>query len=94
MSDKTKSRIPEFANYREEAEFWDTHDFTEFDDETRPVEVKFSKHLSKTIQVRIAPDVHAQLEEEANRVGVGTSTLARMWILERLRGAEPVHQGS
>ncbi len=94
MSEKIESRIPKFANYREEAEFWDTHDFTDFADETRPVEVKFSKNLSKTIQVRITPDVYAQLEREADRVGVDTSTLAKMWILERLRGVEPVQQGS
>ena len=30
-----KSRIPAFKSYAEEAEFWDTHDFTEFEDETQ-----------------------------------------------------------
>ena len=32
-----KSRIPEFASREEEAEFWDTHDFTDYLDELEPV---------------------------------------------------------
>ncbi|MCC7353963.1 MAG: hypothetical protein IT330_09415, partial [Anaerolineae bacterium] len=27
---QTKSKIPEFATREEEAEFWDTHDFTDY----------------------------------------------------------------
>jgi len=30
---KTKSRIPRFKSIEEEAEFWDNHDTTEFEDE-------------------------------------------------------------
>jgi hypothetical protein len=36
------TQIPEFTSYKEEAEFWDTHDFTDFEDETTLVEVKVS----------------------------------------------------
>ena len=49
MSEKRESRIPKFANYREEAEFWDTHDFMDFEDELRPVEVVISGELLKRI---------------------------------------------
>jgi hypothetical protein len=37
------------------------------------------------VPVRIPSDKWAQLREEANEIGVGPSTLLRMWILERLR---------
>ena len=56
MNEKRESRIPEFANYREEAEFWDTHDFMDFEDELRPVEVVFSEGFLKTIGKRKRAD--------------------------------------
>jgi hypothetical protein len=36
---KIKSRIPEFKSREEEAAFWDTHDFTDYLDEMKPVKV-------------------------------------------------------
>lgn len=38
---KKKSKIPEFKNYDEEAEFWDTHSFVDFEDELEEVEMVF-----------------------------------------------------
>ncbi|RIK40328.1 MAG: hypothetical protein DCC55_15480 [Chloroflexi bacterium] len=38
----TTSRIPVFSSREEEAAFWDTHDISEFLDELRLVEVKFT----------------------------------------------------
>jgi CopG antitoxin of type II toxin-antitoxin system len=86
-----KSKIPEFASYKEEAEFWDKHDFTDFDDETTPVEVSVSPNLSEVVPVRLAPDVLTQLETEAKRMGIGTSTLIRIWVLERLQELPESH---
>ena len=87
----TKSKIPEFASYKEEAEFWDTHDFTDFKDETTPVQVKVSPHLSEVVPVRLAPEALIRLETEAKRMGIGTSTLIRMWVLERLHQTPESH---
>ena len=47
QSEPRKSRIAEFSNIEEEAEFWDTPDTTEFEDEFKPVQVRFAKNLSK-----------------------------------------------
>ena len=52
-------------------------------DEVVPVEVK--KPLDKVIPVRLPADKWEQMREEAKELGVGPTTLARMWILERLR---------
>jgi CopG antitoxin of type II toxin-antitoxin system len=41
--------IPAFNNIEEEAEFWDTHDTTEFEDEFKPVKVHFAKLYDKGI---------------------------------------------
>ncbi|MBI2329362.1 MAG: hypothetical protein HYU85_06995 [Chloroflexi bacterium] len=52
-------------------------------DEVVPVEVK--KPLDKVIPVRLPADKWEQIRAEARELGVGPTTLARMWILERLR---------
>jgi len=52
-------------------------------DEVVRVEVK--KPLDKVIPVRLSADKWEQIREEARELGVGPTTLARMWILERLR---------
>jgi predicted HicB family RNase H-like nuclease len=82
-------RIPEFANREEEAAFWETHDLTDYLDELKPVEVRFAKKLSEGITIRLTPAMHKRLQAEAQRKGVGPSTLARMWIVEHLSEAQP-----
>jgi hypothetical protein len=52
-------------------------------DEVVPVETK--KPLDKVIPVRLPADKWEQIREDARGLGVGPTTLARMWILERLR---------
>ena len=52
-------------------------------DEVVSVEVK--KPLDKVIPVRLPADKWEQIRKEARELGVGPTTLARMWILERLR---------
>jgi hypothetical protein len=52
-------------------------------DEVVHVEVK--KPLDKVIPVRLPADKWEQMREEARDLGIGPTTLARMWILERLR---------
>ncbi len=37
--------IPAFNSYEEEATFWDTHDFTDFKEETTPVTVRSTTPL-------------------------------------------------
>jgi hypothetical protein len=52
-------------------------------DEVVRVEVK--KPLDKVIPVRFPADKWEELRREAKELGIGPTTLARMWILERLR---------
>ena len=61
----------------EQGDAWDETD------EVVPVEVK--KPLDKVIPVRLPADKWEQIRQEAQELGVGPTTLARMWILERLR---------
>ena len=77
--------IPAFTSYEEEAIFWDTHDFTDFQQETTPVKVRSTRGLSENVQVRFDPDTDHELEAIARERGMKKATLIRTWVLERLR---------
>lgn len=82
------SKIPDFQSREEEAAFWDTHDFTEFLDETRPVKLRVGRQLSEGLTIRLDRHDREELERRAMEQGIGPSTLVRMWIRERLRGVQ------
>lgn len=86
---KTEARprqtVPEFKSIQEEAEFWDTHDFTDFTDFSKSGRITVSPNLTSVLTIRIDGDDFDQLVERAQELGTGASTLARMWIRERLR---------
>lgn len=79
-----RKKIPDFKNMEEEVRFWDTHDITDSWEGDKRVKVEFSRNLEHTIGVRLDDKTIDKLEEVSNKRGVGPSTLARMWILEKL----------
>jgi hypothetical protein len=85
LSGGKPTRIPDFQSREEEAEFWDTHDITDYFDELRPVAVRYAPNLSAGMTVRLDPADRKALGRIAAEMGVGPSTLVRMWIKERLR---------
>ena len=82
---KRKSRIPNFKTYAEEANFWDTHDITDFEDETKEVDIVFEldKPRDETLILRLQKDFKKRLEYIARSKGLNVSTLARMWLMEK-----------
>lgn len=52
------------------------------------VAVEVKRPLDKVIPVRLPTDKWEQIRKEARELGIGPTTLARMWILERLRQCE------
>ncbi len=84
-----KSRIPTFASYEEEANFWDTHSVTDFEDETEDVDIVFEleKARTETLVVRLQKNLKEQIERIAAKKGINVSTLARIWFSEKLRQA-------
>ena len=82
---KPKEPIPEFGSREEEAAFWDTHDLADYWDEFKPVKLRFAKNLSEGLHIRLDPETMTALRSEAQQKGIGPTTLARMWIRERLR---------
>lgn len=83
-----KSQIPKFKSYEEEANFWDTHDTTKFEDEFKPVKIEFAKPLGHILGIRLDAKTIDELDKKGQDIGVGSSTLARMWIIEKLKSLE------
>lgn len=85
INKRKKSRIPKFKSYEEEAQWWDTHDTTEFEDEFKPVKLEFEKPLIHILGVRLDAKTIDLLAKLGDEMGIGPSTLARMWIMEKLK---------
>lgn len=61
----------------EESEAWEETD--------EVVEIEVKRPLNKVVPVRLPSEKWEELRREARELGVGPTTLARMWILEKLR---------
>lgn len=87
MRKKKINRIPDFKTRQEEAEFWDTHSFAECWDGLDDVDIVVDLHKPKeeTLIVRLQKDVKDKLKKAARAKKLNVSTLARMWIMEKLR---------
>lgn len=66
-------------------EFWDTHDFTEFDNPDLP-DVEFTIVCAVPIEV----ELFTAIERQARQRGVQVETLANLWLQQKL--AEQVQQ--
>jgi hypothetical protein len=56
-----------------------------WDETDEVVQLEVKKPLDKVIPVRLSSEKWEELRQEAKELGIGPTTLARMWILERLR---------
>jgi predicted DNA binding CopG/RHH family protein len=78
--------IPKFKSDEEAAEFWDTHDLTDYEDELETVEdVVFDLKPLKPVCLRLPEQQIARLKRIAATKGMGYQTMVRMWIMEKAR---------
>ena len=83
--------IPPFETIEDEAEFWDTHSAVDQIDKGTLVGFHRSRK-SASLTIRFEPEDIQRIREEANQLGIGPTTLARMWVLEHVRKG-PKRQG-
>jgi predicted DNA binding CopG/RHH family protein len=91
-------RVPQFRSEKEEAEFWDTHSFTEYLQDLESAELSLSPMLRETIKKRISEKVRITMWlnkryiEEAQRIadkkGIPYQTLLREWVAEAIEKEE------
>ncbi len=77
-------KIPKFKSEKEEADFWATHDTTDYLSETREVKVKFTRPSKKLVSLRLDEKTIKELKKMAQGKGIGYLELIRMWVLENL----------
>ena len=78
MPENRKSSISEARTLREVGEFWDTHDFTDFDSDAPDIKMEFSSAIA------IEPDLLSEIEGHASIRGVTVETLVNLWLQEKL----------
>ncbi len=82
---KKLNKIPKFKNYEEESHFWDTHSIADYKKELKKIKLEVKKPLKMTFTVRLDPKTVKELDGVAKEKGIGSRTLARMWLLEKLK---------
>ena len=79
--------IPEeFASYEEAAEFWDSHDTTDYPEVFHTVEVQ-AELRQRHYEVEIQEDIMKVLRERAQKHGVPVSRLVTDMLRQQLRSA-------
>lgn len=77
-ANKRLSSISKADTLEKMGEFWDTHDFTDYD--TGAPDVEFTV----TCAVPIELDLYSSVEEQARRQGVTVETLVNLWVQQKL----------
>lgn len=80
--------IPEeFGSYEEAAEFWDTHDTTDYPDAFRTVNVS-TELRNRHYEIELEPDVASELRSRARRRGVRPGSLASALLRKQLESSQ------
>jgi len=78
-----KSRLPKTDSIKKLAEFWDSHDLTDFDDELEEVsEPVFVRRTA--INVSLDADEAEAVERMARAKGVSREELVRGWVVQKV----------
>lgn len=79
MVENKVSSISKSNSLEQMGEFWDTHDFTEFDD-MQVADVKFDFSCAVTIE----PELLSGIANFAHLRGIQVETLANLWLQQKL----------
>ena len=72
------SSISNATSFEEMGEFWDTHDFTDYNTDTPDVNFTITRTVS------IEADLLTALEQQAHLRGVSVETLINLWLQQKL----------
>lgn len=81
-----KKKIPQFKSEKEEREFWQTHDSTEYVDWKNAKKVKLAnlKPSVKTISLRLPEAMLEDLKLLANKRDVPYQSLVKVFLADRI----------
>lgn len=78
----------EFPSLEAAAEFWDTHDLTDYLDLWKPVDDYSCKIEEEAHLVAIEPSLARRLRQAARKRGISSEALANLWLSERLNNID------
>ena len=79
-------KVPKFKSLKEEREFWDTHNSTDYlDDFEEAKDVVFVRPKKEVMSLRLDPNIVKRLRELADKEGLPPTTYARMLIVKGIR---------
>lgn len=76
-----RTKIPQTDSIQELADFWDTHDLTDFEDELEEVSESV---FDSIVSVQLAPEEFEVIETLAKSRGISPANLIREWVVERI----------
>jgi len=78
--------MPEtFATFEEMAEFWDTHDITDFEQYLTPVDVTVATQPKHEYVITLSDSLNTVLRRVLQAEGVSLNTLMNLWVQEKLQ---------
>jgi hypothetical protein len=80
----SNSSISKARSYREIGEFWDTHDLSDYWDQTYPVEFEINIQ-SEVTYFPVDTRLSTKIRSLAKRRGVSPETLLNLWVQEKLQ---------
>ena len=80
---KHKSSISKAKSYKEIGEFWDTHDLTEYWDQSKPA--KFEVDIqSEVTYYALDNELSARIRAISRQRGISADTLLNLWVQDKL----------
>ena len=82
----TLSDLPEtFDTLEEIAEFWETHDLTDYESYLTPVEATVAMHPTHEYVISLSDLLNTLLQQRVQQEGVSLNTLVNLWVQEKLQ---------
>jgi predicted HicB family RNase H-like nuclease len=75
----------EFTSFEELADFWETHDLTDYEDQLQEVSYKVARKPSRQFVVTLSDELTKAMRRAARHEGVSMQTLVNLWVQERLQ---------
>lgn len=86
MKKNALKQIPKFKNEKEEAEFWSSHDSTEYIDYSKAKRASFPhlKPSTRTISIRLPESLIEHIKQLANKRDVPYQSLIKIFLAEKV----------
>jgi hypothetical protein len=83
MAEDSSTSLSHARSLEHLVEFWDTHDATDFDEQSHEVAMEFDLRVRRHY-IAIDPELLSLLREQAQARGISAESLANLWLQERV----------